>query len=487
MCDEQLVSERGRLAMPLAVKNPRIGARVLAMMLACFLVAGLTIAEGQNSPTTSTNKVSAQPAVDGVLNAFRQRPLVGMIDAHGLAQQEDFYALLVRDPRFANEVGNVVVEFGGAAHQDIIDRYVAGESVSYAELRSVWTDVVGWLPAVTSLGYINFFSEVRAANWGLAPERRIRVWLGDPPIDWRAVRTAGDVRQILAVRDSHAATLIKRNILEANKKALVIYGEAHLRRGSAKVQPSGKPSQPRSSIALQRLVTDLASGKPNYGAMSGRLAEVVRTQLPQLQAALSILGAVSDIAFVEGDRDVGDTYDVAFARGTRRFTLLLERDGQVAGFGIRPLSVIDDVEANSPNVFYLIQPYTGYLDRQCSMRAEQNMKSWPIPALGFPVPPESDCHVLPADTGRYPQTMTEAQKLRRQQLDDEAASGVASDALLYLGPADTLTVSPDHPDIYLDPDYRAELSRRNQLRGLAPLPAAPSPPINPATPQKWRP
>lgn len=45
---------------------------------------------------------------------------------------------------FAREVGNVVVEFGSAARQDVIDRYVAGESVPYTELRTVWTDTIGW-------------------------------------------------------------------------------------------------------------------------------------------------------------------------------------------------------------------------------------------------------------------------------------------------------------------------------------------------------
>src|ERR1700743_2706123 len=70
-----------------------------------------------------------QPAIDGLMAAFANHPIVGMDDNHGLAQEEDFYAALVRDPRFAKEVGNVVVEFGGAAAQPIIDRYVNGEPV----------------------------------------------------------------------------------------------------------------------------------------------------------------------------------------------------------------------------------------------------------------------------------------------------------------------------------------------------------------------
>lgn len=65
-----------------------------------------------------------KPAIDGVLDLFKQRSVVALGDAHGLAQEEIFYSALVRDPRFADEVGNVVVEFGGETSQDIIDRYL---------------------------------------------------------------------------------------------------------------------------------------------------------------------------------------------------------------------------------------------------------------------------------------------------------------------------------------------------------------------------
>lgn len=91
---------------------------------------------------------TAEPAIDAILSAFETHALVGIGDYHGLAQQAAFYADLVSDPRFARDVRNVVVEFGGAAAQPIVDRFVAGEAVPYPELRRVWTDVVGWLPTV---------------------------------------------------------------------------------------------------------------------------------------------------------------------------------------------------------------------------------------------------------------------------------------------------------------------------------------------------
>jgi hypothetical protein len=123
-------------------------------------------------------------AIDGIFGALQTHSLVGLGDYHGMAQEEDFYAALVRDPRFAKNVGNVVVEFGDASQQETIDRYVAGEDVPYAQLRKVWADTVGWFPTVTALGFMNFYAEVRSANLTLMPAQRIHVWLGDPPVDW---------------------------------------------------------------------------------------------------------------------------------------------------------------------------------------------------------------------------------------------------------------------------------------------------------------
>src|SRR5512143_2597853 len=65
-----------------------------------------------------------RPALDGIFAAFETHPLVGLGEHHDLANEETFYATLVRDPRFAATVGNVVAEFGASQHQAILDRYV---------------------------------------------------------------------------------------------------------------------------------------------------------------------------------------------------------------------------------------------------------------------------------------------------------------------------------------------------------------------------
>jgi hypothetical protein len=144
------------------------------VILGSLVLAAATAVPSVAQPMAGS-ATEVRPAIDGVLNLFVRKPVVALGDAHGLAQQEDFYSALVRDPRFATEVGNVVVEFGGEASQGIIDRYIAREDVPLIELRRVWTGTPGWVPGPTRLGYINFFANVRAANLKLPAQDRIKV------------------------------------------------------------------------------------------------------------------------------------------------------------------------------------------------------------------------------------------------------------------------------------------------------------------------
>lgn len=205
--------------------------RVLSVAAAPHALAKAAASSWRSTRPAPQSNVPAprvQAAADGVLDLFKQKSVVAIADAHGLAQEEDFYSALVRDPRFAKEVGNVVVEFGGSSAQIIIDRYENGGDVSLTELRRVWTDVAGWLPGSFGLGYVNFFANVRAANLNLAANDRINVWLGDPSIDWTNIHSFQDLEPYLSQRDENMFRVISSEILKKHKKALLIVGSAHL-------------------------------------------------------------------------------------------------------------------------------------------------------------------------------------------------------------------------------------------------------------------
>jgi hypothetical protein len=72
---------------------------------------------------------------------------------------------------------------------------------------------------------------VRDANATLPAGRRLRVLLGEPPVDWEGALSPREVFDKWGpLRDSHAADLIQREVVARGRRALVVYGDGHLHR-----------------------------------------------------------------------------------------------------------------------------------------------------------------------------------------------------------------------------------------------------------------
>jgi len=166
-------------------------------------------------------------AVPAVLDLFEQYSIVALSEGpHNNQKGHDFRLALVRDPRFGRLVNDVVVEFGNSRYQAVMDRFTAGADVPYRELRQVWenTTIPGTL--WDSPIYYEFFATIRDVN--RANGSHIRVVLGDPPIDWASIHGADQINAYYPQRDSHAAMVIREEVLNKNHRALVVYGEGHL-------------------------------------------------------------------------------------------------------------------------------------------------------------------------------------------------------------------------------------------------------------------
>lgn len=170
-------------------------------------------------------------AHDGLLALFHTVPVVALGEAHWLDQQHRLIRELLFDERFAEAVDAVVVEFGNALHQPLIDRYLAGEDVAASELRRVWSECVGgWFSrAFESPVYAEFFETVRASRRTGRSERP-RVLLGDPPFDPQV--GTGAVERALGQRDEHLAGIVAQEVLVRRHRALLVAGSGHLTRRS---------------------------------------------------------------------------------------------------------------------------------------------------------------------------------------------------------------------------------------------------------------
>jgi hypothetical protein len=193
------------------------------------LVIG-AVAAALQAPAAARPPATPVEAIGGILEAFTSNQIVALTDAHGNEQAHRFLLSLIRDPRFAGTVNDIVVEFGSARYQDVIDRFVRGEDVPYETLRKVWQDTTQPSAAADLPTHEEFFRAVRAVNASLPRERQLRVLLGDPPVDWDTIRGREDHFKWIEMRDAYPAALIQLEVIARHRRALLVYGLGHFQR-----------------------------------------------------------------------------------------------------------------------------------------------------------------------------------------------------------------------------------------------------------------
>jgi hypothetical protein len=213
--------------------------RMVFMLLSTIATSSITAQQG--SPLRPA--VPVEP-IGAIMDAFRSHSIVALSEDHGNEQGHAFRLSLIRDPRFAANVNDIVVEFGNARYQDLMDGFVRGGTVSDEALRHVWQDTTQISGVWDRPIYEDFFRAVRAVNASLPRERQLRVLLGDLPVDWDTTRRnppkPGE-RRLLGQpvpnsidgsrnRDRHAADVVQREVLARQRRALVIFGDMHLTR-----------------------------------------------------------------------------------------------------------------------------------------------------------------------------------------------------------------------------------------------------------------
>src|SRR5262245_23290246 len=199
--------------------NKRVTGFFLPLLLA------ITICGHDKPPDPKPTK-----AVEVIINVFDRFPIVALGEIHWSLNQHEFIAALIKHPAFAEKVNDIVVEFGSAKYQPIMDRYIAGDTVARTDLRQVWRNTTQTSMVLDVPIYEKFFATVRAVNRRAPKQKRLRVLLGDPPVDWDVIKTRADMKPELFDRDGHFTSVVENEVLGKGRKALLISGTAHLRR-----------------------------------------------------------------------------------------------------------------------------------------------------------------------------------------------------------------------------------------------------------------
>lgn len=257
---------------------------------------------------------SADPAA-ALRAALGRVPLVGLGETHGVKEYGAFLESVIGNQEITDQLDDIVVEFGSSDHQGTMDRYVAGEAVSAAEIEQVLRDTTQLLVWDSPI-YANVFAAVRRANQHRPASRRLRVVLADPAIDWATTHTREDHLKISSERDRHFAAVVEREVLAKQRRALLLAGQFHLLK-------QGSPRDTVGSLLEQRhpgtlFVVMLYAGLgPHTAEAEAALASSPRPAVISLAA--SSLGALpARSAFVlppvlqvaEGLtlRDIADAY-----------------------------------------------------------------------------------------------------------------------------------------------------------------------------------
>jgi hypothetical protein len=206
---------------------------VVLLLAFSFCCTGFVSAKAQAAPAQSKSTAAdlvPLPAVPAILALFDKYEVVGLPQGHGMQDLDDFIFSLIRNPAFSEKVNDIEFECGNALYQPILDRYIAGDDVSFTEVQKVWRKMSQ--PSCAASGFVEeFFPLVRALNQKLPAARRLRVLAGDSPVDWDQIKSMDDIIRLVH-RDESIASVMEKEVLSKHRKALMLFGTYHLMHGT---------------------------------------------------------------------------------------------------------------------------------------------------------------------------------------------------------------------------------------------------------------
>lgn len=197
--------------------------------LRAVIVPVASAADGPARVLPPGDEPHPEVATGAIAAAMDDYPIVALGESHNLREAGEFYRQLISDRAFQAVADSIVVEFGNARYQSVIDHYVFGRRVPRSELRKVWqntTQVGAWEAPM----YAAFFRAVRRANSALPREAQLHVALGDPPIRWNHIESREDAERFLLRREPFLARVAEEEAFEEDRNVFLVAGLAHVQR-----------------------------------------------------------------------------------------------------------------------------------------------------------------------------------------------------------------------------------------------------------------
>lgn len=182
-------------------------------------------------------------AEDYIIQTFRECNIIGLGEGgHHLENSHQFFQKMFDNKEIQEMINIVIIEFANTNYQDILDRYIFGEEVPLNELRKVWresTQCIGRFGEAHI--YFELLKKIRTVNLLLPEKNKIRVLGGDPPVNWKTIRSLEDYNKSNSQRDIYPAKLAIEYGINRSMKILVLYAEYHITKISDK-SVSGRPT-----------------------------------------------------------------------------------------------------------------------------------------------------------------------------------------------------------------------------------------------------
>lgn len=146
---------------------------------------------------------------------------------------------------------------------------------------------------------------------------------------------ASCIQEELAAAGGDAAPASIRTVLVARANVAVTEAQVVQKLFQERVA-AGQTATPGSEEALRKLIAGVASGKPDYDAMTEDAARAMRQQVGFLQGSLAAAGEIRGIQFGGVDPQGRNIYQVQHENSTTQARIALADDGKVEFAMLRP-------------------------------------------------------------------------------------------------------------------------------------------------------